>query len=70
MRKKAPGPNARRALAIVLLAGAAPLAAQTPASPPADPNAPPPSETPPATPQGARSFTPADFARFAPRTAL
>ncbi len=69
MRKKAPGPNARHALAILLLAGAAPLAAQTPAPPPPA-DAPPPSETPPATPQGARSYTPADFARFAPRTAF
>jgi outer membrane receptor for ferrienterochelin and colicins len=69
MRKKAPGPNARHALAIVLLAGAAPLAAQSPAPPPADPNAPPPSEAPPTTPQGARSYTPADFARFSPRSA-
>jgi outer membrane receptor for ferrienterochelin and colicins len=72
----------RRALAFLLLAGAAPLAAQAPASPPGNPNAPPPDETSPgdanapvpnqvplAARQAARSYTPADFARFAPRNA-
>jgi hypothetical protein len=65
--------GARRALAILLTAGAAPLAAQAPAAaPPADPNAAPPSESTSAaaTAQGARTYAPADFARFAPRTAL
>ena len=84
MSRKAIGPNTRRVFAIMLLAGTAPLAAQTPPAPeppgsnvatpeetpPADPNAPPPSQATPAVPQGTRSFTPADFARFAPRTAL
>jgi outer membrane receptor for ferrienterochelin and colicins len=68
MGSNAIGPSARRALAALLMASAAPLAAQAPAQPPADPNAPPPSETV-ATPQGARSFAPADFARFSPRSA-
>jgi outer membrane receptor for ferrienterochelin and colicins len=82
MVKEVTGPSARRVLLIMLLAGATPLAAQTPApapdpatptpgeTAPADPNAPPPAETPVAARQGTRSYTPADFARFSPRSAL
>ncbi|MBX3560850.1 MAG: TonB-dependent receptor plug domain-containing protein [Sphingomonas sp.] len=62
--------GARRALAVALMASAAPAFAQdaeTPAS-----NAPPAaeSETPAAAPEGPRTYTPADFARYAPRSAL
>ena len=59
-------------LTTAMLGAAAPALAQTaPApAPPADPNAPPPIASTPATAQGARSYMPADFARFAPRTAL
>ncbi|MGE3395365.1 MAG: TonB-dependent receptor plug domain-containing protein [Sphingomonas sp.] len=68
------GPSARRALITLLATGAAPVWAQPqaapPASTPADPNAPPPSGTAPAAVEGARTYTPADFARFAPRSAL
>lgn len=61
----------RHALLLALLASASPAFAQGPApAPPADSNAPPPVASTPATPQSARSYTPADFARFAPRTAL
>ncbi|MGZ8337838.1 MAG: TonB-dependent receptor plug domain-containing protein, partial [Allosphingosinicella sp.] len=89
MGSKTVGPNTRRAFAIILLAGAAPLAAQTPAaqsSPPpsaagveipspeetspADANAPTPDAPPLAARLGARTYAPADFARFTPRTAL
>ncbi len=58
-------------LGTAMMGAAAPTFAQTdpPPGPPADPNAPPIASTP-ATAQGARSYTPADFARFAPRTAL
>ena len=52
-----------RALLLVLLSStAAPALAQAAADPP------PPTATPPA--DGARTYTPADFARFAPRNAL
>lgn len=59
-------------LTTAMLGAAAPALAQTtPApAPPADPNAPPPAAATPAAAQGARSYTPADFARFAPRNAL
>jgi hypothetical protein len=83
MTRKPIGRNARRAFAILLLSGAAPLTAQTPASPPpdpdvptptetapADPNAPPPAEAPATARQGTRSYAPADFARFSPCSAL
>jgi outer membrane receptor for ferrienterochelin and colicins len=50
------GQVSRLALAGILAASAAPLSAQEAAPPP--------------TVEGARSFTPADFARFAPRNAL
>ena len=62
---------ALRALAALLLAGAAmPLAAQEPASPPASGDPPPPEAAVPATVEGRQSFTAADFARFAPKNAL
>jgi outer membrane receptor for ferrienterochelin and colicins len=60
--------GARAALLIALLSSAAPALAQPAATPPA-------AETPPrvapdpAAPQGPRTYTPADFARFAPRNA-
>jgi len=60
-------------LATAMMSVAAPVFAQSAApapAPPADPNAPPPVASTPATAQGARSYAPADFARFAPRTAL
>jgi len=50
--------GAHAALLIALLSSASPVFAQD--APPA----------PAATPQGTRSYTPADFARFAPRNAL
>jgi hypothetical protein len=60
---------ARAALLIALMCSAAPAFAQTPA-----PDAPPPATTPAATPAAggpaARTYTPADFTRFAPRNAL
>jgi outer membrane receptor for ferrienterochelin and colicins len=62
----------RACLTLALLASAAPVLAQT-APAPAEPetgDAPPPVATQPATVEGAKSYTPADFARFAPRTAL
>jgi hypothetical protein len=55
--------GARSALLVLLLSSAAPAFAQD--APPADPPA-----TPPAPSQGTRTYTPADFARFAPRNAL
>ena len=63
---------------LTLVASAPPLLAQDPAPPeetppaeaPATGDAPPPVATEPAAVQGARSYAPADFARFAPRTAL
>jgi hypothetical protein len=60
--------GARAALLIALLCSASPALAQPAAPPPAE--EPPPVAADPAAPQGARSYTPADFARFAPRTAL
>jgi outer membrane receptor for ferrienterochelin and colicins len=58
--------GARAALLIALLSSAAPAFAQ-PAPAPA--TAPPPVAPDPAAPQGPRTYTPADFARFAPRNA-
>jgi hypothetical protein len=61
----------RHVLILSLLASAAPAFAQDPpaaAPPPTD--APPPVATQASTPQGARSYTPANFARFNPRNAL
>jgi outer membrane receptor for ferrienterochelin and colicins len=54
----------RHALLIALLASAAPAFAQAAADPP------PPVAAPTATPAAGRNYTPADFARFAPRNAL
>lgn len=69
--------GARSGLLLLLLASAAPAFAQdspppdeTPPPGPTTGDAPPPVAAEPATVQGARSYTPADFARFAPRTAL
>lgn len=63
-------PSARRVLMALLAASTSPLCAQAPAAaPPADANAPPIERTP-AAPIGARTYGPADFTRFAPRTAL
>src|SRR5688500_1538745 len=71
---------AREGLILMLLASAAPALAQE--APPPDEATPPPGDAPPTgdpapavttepTPaEGARSYTAADFARFAPRTAL
>ena len=55
-----------RALATLLIAGGSPALAQEPASS----DAPPPEATQPATVEGSRTYTPADFARFAPQNAL
>ena len=68
--------GARLALLVALLSSAAPAFAQD--APPAEPapvppatgDQPPPVATEAATPQGGRTYTPADFARFAPRNAL
>ena len=46
------------------------FAQDTPPAPPATGDAPPPAATDPASLQGRRVYTPADFARFAPRNAL
>ena len=72
--------GARAALLVALLTSAAPAFAQdapppaaapTPApTPPATGDQPPPVATEAPTPQGGRTYTPADFARFAPRNAL
>lgn len=70
--------GARAALLVALLGAAAPARAQDmpPAESAPDPATAPPAtgETPPpvaaTTPQGSRTYTPADFARFAPRNAL
>ena len=67
--------GARSALCLVLLSSVAmPAFAQDapaePAPAPATGDAPPPVATEAATPQGGRTYTPADFARFAPRNAL
>jgi outer membrane receptor for ferrienterochelin and colicins len=61
--------GARAALLIALLSSASPALAQPAAAPPAG-NTPPPVAPDPAAPQGPRTYTPADFARFAPRNAL
>ncbi|MFN3389674.1 MAG: TonB-dependent receptor plug domain-containing protein [Allosphingosinicella sp.] len=58
----------RAALALAVLAGAAPALAQDEEAPTGD--APAPIPTLPATVEGARTYTPADFARFAPKNAL
>lgn len=78
-----PGP--RRALALLWLGCAAPAIAQTAPAPAPDPappaeapapgvdetgDAPPPVASGPAALEGARTYTPADFTRFAPRNAL
>lgn len=57
-------------MAYQVILGVLAAAVQTPQ--PADPaqDAPPPVAAPNATPAGATTYTPADFARFAPRTAL
>ncbi|HYI48873.1 MAG TPA: TonB-dependent receptor plug domain-containing protein [Allosphingosinicella sp.] len=60
--------GARAALLIALLSSASPVLAQPAAPPPGE--TPPPVAADPGAPQGTRSYTPADFARFAPRTAL
>jgi hypothetical protein len=66
--------GARVALLVALLSSASPAFAQD--APPADPPPTPPAtgDTPPPVAtesrQGARTYTPADFARFAPRNAL
>jgi len=59
--------HGRHALLLALLGSATSAFAQD-APPPTD--APPPAATEPVAPQGARTYTPADFARFAPRSAL
>ncbi len=59
--------GARSALLVALLSSAAPAFAQV-ATPPATGDTPPPAAA--TAPQGARTYTPADFARFAPRNAL
>jgi len=59
--------HGRPALLLALLGSASPAFAQD-APPPTD--APPPVATEPAAPQGARVYTPADFVRFSPRSAL
>ena len=58
--------HGRPALLLALLGSVAPALAQNP--PPAD--APPPTATESTAPQGARTYTPADFARFNPRNAF
>lgn len=57
----------RLALAAALLASAAPAIAQ---EEPETGDAPPPAAASPATVEGAKTYSPADFARFAPKTAL
>jgi hypothetical protein len=58
--------SASAPLLIALMSSAAPAFAQAPAPAPAVA----PAATPAAAAQGARTYTPADFARFAPRNAL
>ena len=58
----------RYILTLALLASAAPVLAQETDAPELE--APPPTASEPATAEGARVYTPADFARFAPRNAL
>jgi len=62
----APG---RHALLVALLGSTAPAFAQD-SDPPPGADAPPPAAAQPAAAQGARTYTPADFARFNPRNAL
>ncbi len=67
--------GARAALLVALLSSATPVFAQDAppapaATPPATGDAPPPVATESAATQGRRVYTPADFARFAPRNAL
>src|SRR6218665_562443 len=65
--------GARAALLIALLSSTSPAFAQdTPPAPaaPATGDAPPPVAAEAATQQGGRTYTPADFTRFAPRNAL
>ena len=62
-----PAGASRLALAMALAAAAAPAFAQE--TPPSS-DAPPPVAPPSPTVEGPRTFTPADFARFAPRNAL
>ena len=57
----------RHLLQLALLASAAPAFAQNPDEPA---ESPPPDATEPAAPQSGRTYTPEDFARFAPRNAL
>jgi outer membrane receptor for ferrienterochelin and colicins len=57
----------RETLVLALLASSAPALAQ---AAPASGDPPPPVASEPATVEGAKTYTPADFARFAPRTAL
>jgi outer membrane receptor for ferrienterochelin and colicins len=64
MGKGAIDRRAARLLALLTAAGPASLPAQTPE------DAPPPAPTLPAAVEGAKSYTPGDFARFAPKTAL
>ena len=70
---------ARRLAALLLVTTAMPLAAQDALAPAAAPaadtgpptgDAPPPEAPPPVTIEGRQSYTAADFARFAPKTAL
>ncbi|HKR24519.1 MAG TPA: TonB-dependent receptor plug domain-containing protein, partial [Allosphingosinicella sp.] len=68
MPRLAAAGTGRHALLVALLAGAAPAYAQDDPAPPAD--APPPVATQAPAAQGARTYTPADFARFSPRNAL
>src|SRR5687768_1675035 len=77
MRARSRLRGARSGFLLLLLTSASPLFAQNepppeapPAPPPTTGDAPPPVATEPSSVQGARSYTPADFARFAPRTAL
>ena len=65
---------ARAAIVLALLAGAAPAFAQEAEEAAPEPaetgDAPAPDAAPPATVEGARTYMPADFARFAPKNAL
>lgn len=64
--KRAGGARSGRFLVLLsMLGSAAPVFAQEP-----EESAPPPVATEAATPAGGRTYTPADFARFAPRNAL
>ncbi len=67
MKPSNAAPRGRHALLLALLGSAAPAFAQDP-EPAA--GAPPPVATESPAPQGGRTYTPADFARFAPRNAL